>query len=68
VGVWGRGGQFKMLKYKLQGVTKRCRLSWLTNSAQMRWEGGSCGVSANELAVHRSPNKFHKPMGSCIGQ
>jgi hypothetical protein len=36
-----------------QGVTKRCRLSLLTNSAlviqvQMRGEGGSCGVSANE--------------------
>jgi hypothetical protein len=32
-----------------QGVTKRCRLSWLTNSAlvyepQMRGGGGSCGV------------------------
>ncbi len=35
------------------GVTKRCRLSFLTNSAllirvQMRGEGGSCWVSANE--------------------
>jgi hypothetical protein len=26
-----------------QGVTKRCRLSWLTNSAQMR--GGGVAVS-----------------------
>jgi hypothetical protein len=37
----------------MQGVTKRCRLSLLTNSArviqvQMRGEGGRCGVSANE--------------------
>ncbi len=37
------------------GVTKRCRLSLLTNSAlairvQMRGEGGSCGVSANEYS------------------
>jgi hypothetical protein len=36
-----------------QGITKRRRLSLLTNSAlvtrvQMRGEGGSCGVSANE--------------------
>ncbi len=36
-----------------QWVTKRCRLSLLTNSAlvisvQMRGEEGSCGVSANE--------------------
>ncbi len=36
-----------------QGVTKRCRLSWLTNRrsciwAQMQGEGGRCGISANE--------------------
>ncbi len=39
-----------------QGVTKRCRLYLLTNSAlvirvQMREEGGSCRVSANDTAV-----------------
>ncbi len=50
-----------------RGVTKRCRLSLLslTNSAlvirvQMRGEGGSCGVSANEYScahhVTWSPN------------
>jgi hypothetical protein len=38
-----------------QGVTKRCRPSLLTNSTllirvQMREEGGSCGVSANEYS------------------
>ncbi len=38
-----------------QGVTKRCRLSFLTNSAlvirvQMRGERGSSGVSANEFS------------------
>jgi hypothetical protein len=41
-----------------QGFTKRCRLSWLTNSAlvyEPKWAGGSCRVSANE---HRSPNKL----------
>jgi hypothetical protein len=36
-----------------QGVTKRCRLSWLTNSALVYepkcWGGGEgCGVSANK--------------------
>jgi hypothetical protein len=41
---------------RCQGVTKRCRLSLLTNSAldirvQMRGEGGSCGVSPNEYTV-----------------
>ncbi len=50
-----------------QGVTKRCPLSLLTNSAlliqvQMRGEGGSCGVSANENScahhVTWSPNKL----------
>jgi hypothetical protein len=39
-----------------QGVTKRCRLSWLTNSAlvwaQMRREGGCCGVYPINTAVH----------------
>jgi hypothetical protein len=50
-----------------QGVTKRCLLSLLTNSAlvirvQMRGEGGNCGVSANEYSwahhVTWSPNKL----------
>jgi hypothetical protein len=44
-----------------QGVTKRCRLSWLTNSALVYEPkcGGSCGVSANEYSCfHRSPNKL----------
>jgi hypothetical protein len=41
-----------------QGVIKRCRLSLLTNSAlvirvQMRGEGGSCEVSANEYSCAR---------------
>jgi hypothetical protein len=50
----------------LQGVIKRCRLSWLTNSALVYEPkcggagGGSCGVSANEYctAVHIEPNKL----------
>jgi hypothetical protein len=40
-----------------QEVTKRCRLSWLTNSAQMRGgrrRGGGRGVSANGYScAHR---------------
>ncbi len=53
--------------YFKQGVTKRCRLSLLTNSAlvihvQMRGEGGSCGVSASEYScahhVKWGPNKL----------
>ncbi len=39
----------------MQGVTKRCRLSWLTNSAlvcepKCGGEGGCCGVSANDYS------------------
>jgi hypothetical protein len=36
-----------------QGVTKWCRLSWLTNSAHVyesKCEGGGCGVPANEYS------------------
>ncbi len=35
------------------GVTKRCRLSWMTNSAlvyEPKWGGGGCGFSANEYS------------------
>jgi hypothetical protein len=62
---WGPPGVSTYCIY--QGVTKRCRLSLLTNSAlvirvQMRGEGGSCGVSANENSwshhVTWSPNKL----------
>ncbi len=51
----------------LQGVTRRCRLSQLTNSApriwsQLRGEGGGCSVSANENSyahhVTCSPNNL----------
>ncbi len=46
-----------------QGVTKRCRLSWLTNSAlvyEPKCGGrGSCGVSANEIQLCTwGPNKL----------
>ncbi len=45
-----------------QGVTKRCRLSWLTNSAlvyEPKWGCGvNCGASAISTAVHRSPKKL----------
>jgi len=40
--------------YGLQGLTKRCRLSWLTDSAlvyEPKCGGrGGCGVSANEYS------------------
>ncbi len=48
-----------------QGITKRCRLSLLTNSAlviRVQMGGGGCGVSANEYRcshhVTWSPNKL----------
>ncbi len=48
-----------------QGVTKRCRLSWLTNSAlvyesKCGESGWSCGVSANEYscAAHGAQINF----------
>ncbi len=46
-----------------QGVTKRCRLSWLTNSAlvwaQMRREGGGCGGLSQWVQLCTwSPNKL----------
>ncbi len=43
-------------KYRCyQGITKRCRLSWLTNSAPVyepkcEGGGGGCGVSAYEYS------------------
>ncbi len=43
------------VKYS-QGVTERCRLSWLTNSCLVQYMsptaggGGGCGVSANEYS------------------
>ncbi len=47
-----------------QGVTKRCRLSLLTNRRPLIWaqnagEGGSCGANEKlSTAVHWSPNKL----------
>ncbi len=41
------------------GITKRCRLSWLTNGALVyepnAGGGVGCGVSANETAVYSEP-------------
>ncbi len=57
----------KVLKVKnshTQGVTKRCRLSWLTNSALVYEPkcggrgGGVAGSQPISTAVHRSPNKL----------
>jgi hypothetical protein len=62
-----RGRPVHHLYSRDQGVTKRCRLSLLTNSAlvirvQMIRVGGSCGVSANEYSCARhvtwSPNEL----------
>jgi hypothetical protein len=45
-----------------QGVTKRCRLSWLANSAlvyEPKFRGvRSCGVSANEYTLIKKKIKF----------
>jgi hypothetical protein len=41
-----------------QGVTKKCRLSWLTNSAlvyEPKCGGGGCRVSANEYSCTQKP-------------
>jgi hypothetical protein len=43
-----------------QGVTKRCRLSWLTNSP-LEYEpkyGGIAGYQPMSTVVHMSPNNF----------
>ncbi len=53
--------------YHQREVTKRCRLSLLTNSALViRGKGGSCGVSANEYScahhVTWRPNKLWRPI------
>jgi hypothetical protein len=52
-------------EWEKQGVTKKGRLSWLTNSALVYEPkcggGGGCGVSGVRpmgTAVHRSPNKL----------
>jgi hypothetical protein len=39
----------------VQGVTKRCRPSWLTNSAQMRGGGRGAGSQLMSTAVHMEP-------------
>jgi hypothetical protein len=47
-----------------QGVTKRCRLSWLTISALVyAWGGGSCGVSANEYICAHGAQKNQQRQG-----
>jgi hypothetical protein len=47
----------------VEGVTKRCRLSWLTNSALVYepkcWgKGESCGISANEYSCTQETKNF----------
>ncbi len=62
----GRKNIFLNILSKLQstGVTKRCRLSWLTNSVLVyepkceRGGGGGAGYQSMSTAVHRSPNKL----------
>ncbi len=43
-----------------QGVTKRCRLSWLTNGALVMSpnEGGGVGGLPMSTAEHMEPNKL----------
>ncbi len=49
----------KVVKDFLQGVTKRCRLSWLVNSVLLNEPKcggvGSCGVSAKEYSCTQEP-------------
>ncbi len=67
---WGERFHFWLCQVAVyrtnQEVTKRCRLSWLTNSALVQYMspnarvergGGCCGVLANEYscAVHTEP-------------
>jgi hypothetical protein len=52
-----------LLTDEARGVTKRCRLSWLTNSALVYEPqcGGIRGVAGSRprsTVVHRSPNKL----------
>ncbi len=54
--------QLRVCVVQEQGVTKRCRLSWLTNSALIYepkcvGRGGVAGSQPVSTAVHRSPNK-----------
>ncbi len=65
------GSEIEMMRYS-QGVTKRCRLSQLTNGAlinepynRRRW--GVAGYQPINTAVHRSPNKlWRSTVTSCI--
>ncbi len=43
---------------RTQGVAKRCRLSWLTNSPNAGGGGIVAGSQPMSTAVHRSPNKL----------
>ncbi len=54
---------FNDWQYFSQGVTRRCRLSWLTNSAltyesKCGGKGGSSGSQPMSTAAYRSPNKL----------
>ncbi len=62
---WNFPGRNSCAQQLQQGVTNRCRLSWLTNSAPRIWAqmrvggGGGCGVSANEYSsVHGAQISF----------
>ncbi len=71
---------FTKLKSSSQGVTRRCRLSWLTKSALVYMSpnaggvgGGDCVVSAKDTAVHnhirQSPNtlwRFNSIFNLCF--
>ncbi len=54
----------KIIKEEKTGVTKRCRLSWLTDSAlvykpKCGGEGAFCGASANEYScAHEAQINF----------
>jgi hypothetical protein len=55
-------GTYRDGSARREEVTKRCRQSWLTNSAlvyEPKCGGGGCGVSANEYSwAHGTQNKI----------
>jgi hypothetical protein len=56
---WVKNYPYYRFAWHVEGLlSKRCRLSWLINSAlvyEPKCGGGSCGVSANEYSCKQEP-------------
>jgi hypothetical protein len=61
-GDWTRYMHFMKTKILKPGVSKRCRISWLTNEPKFGERGGVEGSQPMSKAVHRSLNK----LGRCF--